>query len=243
MKSFIQIFTICAMMMVAISPVIAEIHNVPAEYGTIQAGLDASASGDTVLVQPETYVENIVWPLVNGIKLIAAGDMGNTFIDGDNVDRVIEIISDGQIDAATLIQGFTIQNGVAVGGVYPNYCGGGILCYTSSPTISNCTISGNSADFGGGIDCLETSNPTISNCNFSSNVADDSGGGIAGYSNSDPTISNCTISGNSATNGGGISFRNASPVISYCTISGNSADYNGGGISFRGLSSIPMISN
>ena len=42
--------------------------------------------------------------------------------------------------------------------------GGGIFCYYSSPTITNCIISGNSAHGrGGGVRCSR-SNPTITNC-------------------------------------------------------------------------------
>jgi hypothetical protein len=37
----------------------ATIINVPDDYATIQAGIDASEDGDTVLVQPGRYVENI----------------------------------------------------------------------------------------------------------------------------------------------------------------------------------------
>ena len=33
--------------------------NVPDDYSTIQAGIDASVNGDTVLVAPGLYVENI----------------------------------------------------------------------------------------------------------------------------------------------------------------------------------------
>jgi parallel beta-helix repeat protein len=243
MKNFVLVSAFCVMLMAAFSPVIAVTHNVPAEFATIQAGLDVSASGDTVLVQPGTYFENLVWPEINGIKLIAAGDESSTFIDGGNADRVMEIISDGAIDATTLIQGFTIQNGIA-SGVNPNDCGGGIFCYQSSPTINSCTISGNSAEYGGGIDAWASSSPTISNCTISGNEAYSKGGGICGYSFSNcyPTITQCNISGNSAPIGGGIMFRDVSPVISYCTISGNSAEL-GGGISCQGSSNNTTLSN
>ncbi len=119
-----------------------------------------------------------------------------------------------------------------------NYVGpsnGGISCIHSSPSIVNCTISGNTGDYdGGGISCLENSNPTIENCTISGNSAND-GGGIFCYENSSPSIVNCTITGNTATgfyaNGGGIfCMNNSSPSIVNCTISGNMTDGWGGGI-------------
>ena len=48
--------------------------NVPADYSTIQVGLNGAQTSDTVLVQPSTYTENTIWPNVNGIKLISAED-------------------------------------------------------------------------------------------------------------------------------------------------------------------------
>ncbi|GBE30720.1 MAG TPA: T9SS type A sorting domain-containing protein [Bacteroidetes bacterium] len=265
MKNFYQVLMSCAMMVMAISPVFATTRNVPADYVTIQEGLDASASGDTVLVQPGIYYENIVWPVVNGIKLISAGDTSDTFIDGNQVDRVITMSSDELIDTTTLIQGFTIQNGNTDGNGGGIYCyessptisncsiignstdgdygyGGGIYCFQSSPTINNCSINGNSTDgddgYGGGIHCSH-SNPTISHCTIIGNSASGYGGGIyCGFSS--PTIYECTMSGNSAGTGGGIYCSQSSPTISNNTIEGNSA-YHGGGISCS--QSSPTISN
>ena len=126
---------------------------------------------------------------------------------------------------------YCLITGGHASGSSPEHCGGGISCSYSSPSISNCTISGNSADgYGGGIMCRMYSSSTISNCTISGNSASSWGGGI--YCNlSNPTIENCSISENTSDCGGGICcYNNSSPTISNCTISGNSAENDGGGI-------------
>jgi len=81
-----------------------------------------------------------------------------------------------------------------------------------SPTITSCTISGNTANIGGGGIVCYISSPSVSNCTIRTNSAP-LGGGIACYSSS-PTITNCTISSNSATLGGGmLCVHLSSPVI------------------------------
>ena len=64
--------------------------NIPADYSTIQAGIDASSNGDTVLVAAGTYVENINY---NG-KNIVVGSLYLTTQDPD--DNPIQIKSFGE---------------------------------------------------------------------------------------------------------------------------------------------------
>lgn len=47
--------------------------NIPADHPTIQTGLNEAEEGDTVLVAPGTYYENLIWRQPNGIKLIGSG--------------------------------------------------------------------------------------------------------------------------------------------------------------------------
>ena len=86
--------------------------NIPSHYSIIQETLNTASAGDTILVQPETYNENLFWPNLNGIKLIATCDTSNTIIDGGSQSSVIMMISFGAvIDSTTIIRGLKIQNG------------------------------------------------------------------------------------------------------------------------------------
>ena len=237
----------------AFGDVSATIINVPADYDTIQVAINASADGDTVLVADGHYYERINF-YGKGILLTSEFMLDddtihiqNTIIDADT--SVLGVADTGSVvcfvnseDSTSVIKGFTIQNGIGIIDNYNNRWGGGIYCFiNSSPTISNNTIIGNSANYyGGGIGCSQSS-PTINNNTISENSASSGGGIYCGY-NSSPTIGNNTISGNSANQyGGGILCIESSSTISNNTISGNSAVYDGGGIFC--IASSPTISN
>ncbi|MCK4338551.1 MAG: right-handed parallel beta-helix repeat-containing protein [Candidatus Cloacimonetes bacterium] len=105
--------------------------------------------------------------------------------------------------------------------------GGGIFCAQSTLSLSNVTISENTASFGGGI-LSEYSNTSLENVIISRNTAN-SGGGIyiIGFN---PSLVNVTINGNSAIYGGGMECNNSNPSLMNVSICQNSADYAGGGI-------------
>ena len=120
--------------------------HVPSQYPTIQEALNAAQAGDTVLVQPGTYYENIFWPNINGIKLISAGNELNTIIDANHSGTGITFISSGNIDSSTVMKGFSIVNGDNVQN------GGGIVISGAGPYFENIIISNNNAiENGGGI--------------------------------------------------------------------------------------------
>ncbi len=96
----------------AVTP--AHLIHVPADFPTVQAGLDVATTGDSVLVAAGTYQENLVWPSVNGVSLIGAGP-GESILDGDGQASVIQFIVGTQLDSTTLLQGFSIINGLETG--------------------------------------------------------------------------------------------------------------------------------
>jgi predicted outer membrane repeat protein len=188
-------------------------------FNCIQDCLDSCAIGDTVLVGPGIYYENIVWPNMQGIHLMSELGPDTTAIDGDSTGRVIGIST--EVGSATLISGFTIRNGYLTN---ISDCGAGIYCVNSSPTITNNIITGNRINGvarGGGIFCLGNSSPIITG-----NVVSENGGGV-----------------HDGVSGGGIACIDSSaPVITENTITENYATVAGGGI-YCGGNSVPTITN
>jgi len=126
----------------------------PAYQSIIQAAIDAAVDGDTVLVQPGTYVENINFKgksIVVASLFLTTGDtayISQTIIDG-NGSRSVVMFENREDSAAALI-GFTITNGHPRGN-WPENCGGGIYCdYGSSPRLEHLRVVGNISENKGG---------------------------------------------------------------------------------------------
>jgi parallel beta-helix repeat protein len=112
--------------------------------------------------------------------------------------------------------------------------GGGIRS-AGKLALTNCAVSGNLADRGGGIAhaSAATGPLDLTNCRISGNTAlVGSGAGLILENSTQPvTIAGCTISGNtSSLAGGGIQKDGGSCSLTGTEISGNKAGANGGGV-------------
>jgi hypothetical protein len=99
-------------------------------------------------------------------------------------------------------------------------------------TISNLTLTGGLAEFGGGL-YVYNSNLSLLNLTIAGNEASSYGGGIC-IQYASPYLSNITVSDNEAEKGGGIRIVYSSPTIMNCTIRDNYAYDDGGGMHLRG---------
>ncbi|MCH8165818.1 MAG: right-handed parallel beta-helix repeat-containing protein, partial [Planctomycetes bacterium] len=182
---------------------LAETLCVPDQYPTIQSAIDASTNGDEVVVAPGTYLETINF---NGKAIIVRSSGGPkvTTIDATGLnDSVVKCVS-GE-GPSTVLEGFTITGGTGIdpGDGLPR--GGGMYNSGTSPTVTNCRFSGNTASSLGGGMYNSVSSPTVTNCIFSDNTADSGDGGGMYSTSPTPTLTNCTFSGNTAAGiGGGI---------------------------------------
>jgi hypothetical protein len=208
--------------------------NVPSQGApTITVAINSAANGDEILVASGTYFEAI--NLVGKTLTIrSSGGAEATIIDGLGQLKSVVTIRNGE-GPATLIEGFTIRNGMATFAA-PNDRGGGVNCDGTSPTISNCIFESNVGNAGGAFYC-NAGAPTIANCHFEGNstsAAVTDGGAV--YCNaSTVTITDCTFEGNSAVrNAGALRTVASTMTVTRCDFVANTAGLNGGAIDMAG---------
>jgi hypothetical protein len=112
--------------------------------------------------------------------------------------------------------------------------GGGIYSYNATLTITNSSLSDNSASYGGGLynnSYQDTSLATITDSAIHGNSALQGGGGIDNDNGATLTLTGGTLSGNTASgSGGGLHNFAGTVTVAVSTISGNTASGSGGGL-------------
>lgn len=225
---------------------------------SLREAINAAVSGDTVSVPAGTYTLAIVGAnedagasgdldvLVN--LTIAGAGSGSTIIDGNDLDRVLDVAGAVDLD----LQGLTVRDGTAPAGTW----GGGIQSVSGALTLddvdvssnvstswgggiyaggslvlTNSSVSGNGADQGGGIVTFDL---TMTDSNVDNNTTTDQGGGIwACCGNASFNITSSTVDDNTAADQGGGIFHCCGAlelVVDDSSVSGNTSADQGGGI-------------
>jgi hypothetical protein len=165
---------------------------------------------------------------------IMSGDLGTPGDNSDNAYHVLITVGSG-IDESLKLDGFTVRDGNADGGVNDfisvngfNFvgnarCGGWCNVY-GSPQVNGMKITNNrSAYIGGGV-LNEGGSPAVTNTIISDNSAE-YGGGWYNYPGN-PILNNVVIRGNFAPFGGGGWYNNGGdPFVQNVLISGNTATW------------------
>jgi len=211
----------------------------PANANTCSLRDAVAAAGDGDLIgfavgnnQTITLTSNA--PLAVGLNVtIDGGNSPGLTVDGNNATTVFSItggtvsisnlsIAHGQASvtdpyqAAGQYDGGAIFNAsvltldqVTIHDNSANARGGGIYNFTGLVTMTNSTVSGNSAPDGGGIfnaDLVGTTNVAIVNSTITGNSATYGGGIEQNCACSHVTMTNATLAGNSASYGNGVAF-------------------------------------
>jgi len=182
---------------------------------TVSHALGVVGPGGTIDVSG-TVADNVTVPAsISPVVITGEGASGPAVIDGAGQGPVVTV-DDGTLAS---LEDLTIENGDA------GTADGGGIANSGTLTLSDTTISGNSAGAGGGIDNVGT--VTISDSTVSGNSAG-TGGGVDNVGTA--TISDSTVSGNSAGTGGGVAATSGTLTMVADTIADNAATGVGGGI-------------
>ncbi len=209
----------------------------------IQDAVDVATAGDEVVVTDGIYASGgraVYGTMTNRVTidkpllLRSLNGPAVTIIKGYQVAGVTN--GDGAIRCVFLgdgavLSGFTLTNGATrTSGDYSReQGGGGIFCNYAYGTATNCVLTGNSANRGGG-----THGGTLNGCILTGNSANDDGGGAY-----DSSLNHCILRGNTASwSGGGAYFC----ILNNCILTGNSAN-SGGGTEGGTLSSCVITDN
>ncbi|MCB9881841.1 MAG: right-handed parallel beta-helix repeat-containing protein [Planctomycetes bacterium] len=216
-------------------------NGTPAQpFCLIQDGILAAANGDTVLVLPGTYLENLDF-LGKAITVRSRSGPVVTIIDANQAGSAVAFVT-GE-GPQSVIEGFTLTNGSGTPLGAGTGEGGGVACAGSSPTIRANHIVFNSPAAGGGISCRNGASPHIVGNYIGGNQAPNAGGGIYLTTNCSPLIQDNFIVGNTvarATGGGIYCGYSSAPTLVNNTITGNVALNFGAMFSYQ---SNPVITN
>ena len=198
--------------------------------GTLREALAIAADGDTIDATGISGVITLMPGMTSSAELIIDKNVtilgpgpASLTVDANFLSRVFHITPGHTVT----IEGLKIVNGAVTGGSGSFEPGGGIFNDHSNLKVSDCVLSNNSADLGGGI----------------YNGGRDSGSASL-------MLIASTVSGNSASGGGGIhndglDSGDASATLISCTLSGNSA-FSGGGIvneAFQGKAILKVVAS
>jgi parallel beta-helix repeat protein len=173
----------------------SRITSIPQQFVSIQKAVNMAIHGDTILLEPGIYRENLNLQgkniTITSMEPINLNTVSTTILDGTLHDSVVTMV--GSAVTTCTISGLTIRSGKSTygGGINANHtfpvirdciiqdneafdAGGGI--YACDGVMENCIIRYNRAPRGAGLAACEG---VSFHCNVTQNNATETGGGLA----------------------------------------------------------------
>lgn len=240
----------------------AGVLHVPGDASTIQKAINLASSGDTIIVAPGIYMENISF-LGKRLVIQSSGGKDATILDGAGEATVVMAIS-GE-PAGTALRGFTVIRGAGNVTSAPmpgsemlsmELIGGGGVAVTggSQLELRDCDIVGNRVETpdpslglpypaGGGV-LVDGGTVTLFDCLISDNMAAMGSALSLGCSGGYVLMDGCTITGNvsepeSAAVVGGVGVMSATDTL----VAGNFGSGWAAGNAFTRLRRVTFVDN
>lgn len=213
------------------------------DYPTVQAAINHASSGDIIELSDGVFYgtgNRDVDFLDRDLTLRSQGGGPEQCIihcDGtpETPHRAFYIgyQNSSVIEGVTIEAGYTDETPLGQGG-------GGVYCWFSSPTFTNCIIRNcSAASEGGGVYCNHSTAHFIG-CVFTENEVPHDGAGLCAL-DSHITLDNTTFEANQAWGGAGIySFGTGSLSMDACELYNNNCSASGGGLSTSGVEFIEI---
>ena len=189
----------------------------------LQAALDA---GGTIHVCPGRYRGG--FELTTAVTIIGAGQGA-----GAGSNTILDVTGGGVVLEIPAVVGPVVLERLRLTGAAAQ-SGGGIQQYGTTLRMTECTLTGNVGQPGGGIYVLENRTLEMVRCTVSDNEGDGGGAGIVTFGTT--TLTDCLLEKNLAQGpGGGLWIRGGTTTLLGSTqVRDNEATTTGGGISLTG---------
>ena len=200
---------------------VVERHEVPGEFASIQAALDACFDYDVISIAPGTYYETDLRPAASNVQILGA-------LDDDGLPAVFIGPKPGTVSAPSImsidgVEGLEIE-GIHFSGARAT-SGGALSIESSSVAIRDCRFTDNAALTGGCLSAIDAA-IVIEDCHFEGNSADE--GGCVLLNGSEASLVSCWLADNAADAGGVLSSMASTLLVDDCWVRSNMASSSSG---------------